>query len=523
MANKFIDDKITHIASDIEKIRTKPGMYVSYIGQKGSLHLCKELINNAIDECVNKNSPGDSIDIYLDESENTITVSDNGRGVPFEMMEIICTTLQSGSKFTREGTGGGSAGENGVGLTACNALSNKFEIISYRYGEKSVISFTEGKLIAEQSTTKIKNTDKHGTTFILTPSKEILGNDCDIISDNLIAWFEKIVYLIPSNIKSVLSVKKKGRESLITKKYSNKNGLYDLCKKLCPKSLLDPIYFIDSAKMKENIHGKEVDRFIGLEVAFTYNSTSIEFESESFCNFVNTIDGGTHVDAAKTAIMQYLTRQVKDSLSEREAKKIEINFNDASQGLFLTIYLNTDYQPYFTGQTKEKLGNSDLIKPIRDIVYKNISEYFNKNPKELKKIIDRIKANAKARMESTKIRNSVIKGESNSFDEFLMDNYVPPNNRQKTGYRELFIIEGLSAKGSVNSGRYDKDIQGVFAMRGVPLNAYGVNLDKVLLNAEFNTLVKILGCNIGQRFDITKLKFDKIIIMTDADSDGLTQ
>ena len=263
-----------------------------------------------------------------------------------------------------------------------------------------------------------------------------------------------------------------------------------------------------------------IDRFIGLEIAFTYSSTSIEFQSESFCNFVFTVDNGSHVDATKTALMQYFTRQAKESLSEREAKKIDINFNDSSQGLFLTVYLRTNYQPYFTGQTKEKLGNSDLIKPIRDIVYKNISDYFNKNPKELKIITDRIKANAKARIASTKIRNAVIKGETNNFDEFLMDNFVPANNRGKGSYRELFIIEGLSARGTVDSSRFDRDTQAVFSMRGVPLNSFGINLDKVLLNAEFNTLVKILGCNIGTRFDITKLRYDKIIIMTDADSDG---
>ena len=115
---KFIDDKIEHIESDIRKIQVKPGMYISQIGSEGSLHLCKELINNAIDECINQNSPGDTIDIYFDEGENEITVSDNGRGIPFENLEIVCTSLQSGSKFTREGTGMNSAGENGVNFSA---------------------------------------------------------------------------------------------------------------------------------------------------------------------------------------------------------------------------------------------------------------------------------------------------------------------------------------------------------------------------------------------------------------------
>ena len=286
---KFTDDKIEHIEDDIKKIQTKPGMYISYIGSRGALHLVKELINNAIDECINKNSPGDTIDVFFDESENMVTVSDNGRGIPFESMMVVCTKLQSGSKFTREGSGGVSAGENGVGLTACNALSSLFEIISFRYGEKSTVSFNEGILSGTQKTIKIKNTDKHGTTFVLKPSITYMG-ECNIVTDELIGWIEKIVYLLPSDIKLNLSIKKKGKESLVNKKYSNKYGLYDLCKKLCPKALVDPIHFIKTTSLKEKIHDKEIDRYIGLEVAFTYNSSSIEFEAESFCNFVNTVD-----------------------------------------------------------------------------------------------------------------------------------------------------------------------------------------------------------------------------------------
>ena len=519
-ASKFIDDKIEHIESDIAKVQTKPGMYIAQIGSAGSLHLCKELINNAIDECINKNSPGNVIDIYFDEGENEIIVSDNGRGIRFEDMMIVCTTLQSGSKFTREGSGGGSAGENGVGLTACNALSHKFEIISYRYGEKSKVSFTEGILQGSQTTTKIKNADKHGTTFVIQPSRKYMGEDCDIITDDLLGWIEKIIYLISSDIKINLSIKKKGKESLVNKKYVNKNGIYDLVKKNCSKSIVDPISFIQTMRMKEKLHDRTIDRFIGLEVAFTYNQSSVEFESDSFCNFINTTVGGVHVDAVKTGILQYVTKQTKDNMSEREAKKIDITFNDAAQGLHLVVNLNTDLNPQFTGQTKEKLGSNEFFKPLREMTYRALTEYFNKNPKDLKKIMDRVKTNAKARIESTKVRNSVIRGETTNFDELLMENFIPCNNRGKGSYRELIIIEGKSARGTVSTGRFDRDTQAIFSIRGVPLNSFGLNIDKVLQNAEFNSLIKILGCNCGNKFDMSKLKYDKIILMADADSDG---
>lgn len=409
-----------------------------------------------------------------------------------------------------------------VGLTACNALSEIFEIISYRYGEKSKVSFNEGKEVASQVTTKLRGNDKHGTTFVLKPSKLYMGEDSDIISNDLIDWIEKISFLLPQGITIVLSIKKRGKESVVNKKYTNKEGLYDLTRKFCDKPLLEPIHFIDSMKMTEKVHDKVIDRFIGLEVGFTYNSTSVEFEAISFCNFVNTVDNGVHVDAVKTGLLQFLTKQTKDALSERESKKIDITFSDASQGLFLSVYLSTDFAPQFTGQTKEKLSNQEFFKPIRDMTYKALTDYFKKSPKELKKITDRIKMNAKARIESTKVRNSVIRGETSNFDEHLMVNFIPANNKGKNDYRELFIIEGKSAKGTCGSGRFDRNTQAVFAIRGVPLNAFGVRIDKVLLNAEFNSLVKILGCNIGERFDITKLKYDKIIIMADADSDGST-
>lgn len=276
-------------------------MYISYLGSAGSLHLAKELINNGIDECINKNSPGDTIDVFLDEAENTISVSDNGRGIVPENLLVVSTKLQSGSKFDRTSSSS-SAGENGVGITAANALSDKFEIIVYRYGEKSKVEFSKGKTTNGVVTTKIKDANKHGTTFIMQPSKFFMGDDCDIIADDLIAWLDKIVYLIPVGIKLNLSIKKKGKESLVTKKYVNKDGLYDYIKTLCKKPLVSPIHFIKSVKMTETFHGEKFDRFLGIEAAFTYDSNSVEFVTDSFCNYVATIDGNNILPTIKVTL-----------------------------------------------------------------------------------------------------------------------------------------------------------------------------------------------------------------------------
>jgi DNA gyrase subunit B len=518
MVEKFVDDKIDWKEDDIEKIQTKPNMYISYLGSRGVLHLSKEVINNMIDECINPNSPGNDIDIILDEVENTLTVSDNGRGIPFEKMEVVCTKLQAGSKFTREGSGG-SAGENGVGLTAVNALSDYFEISVRRYGEKASIKFARGKMTQQVKAKKDSKTDAHGTTTIFKPSSYFMGDDCQISSEGLLEWMEKIIYLVPPDIRINFQAIRKGKESNINKKFKNKNGLLDYVKKLTKKPILDPIFFMESMKLKEYLKGKELDRFMGLEVAFTFNSSPGDMIVDSFCNFVNTVDNGVHVDAVRQGITQYLSKHTRESLSERDAKRLDIIPNDVTSGLVLTVNVSTNMNPQFSGQTKEKVGSSELFKPLRDMTYRAMNDHFRKNPKELKKLTDYIKTNAKARIEATKVRNSVVKGNTTSLDEHKIKGFTPALARGRNDYRELLLVEGESAVGSLNQDKFNQ-FQATYGLRGVPLNTFGLKLDKVLTNNEFRDLVKLLKTNIGEKFDITKLWYKKIIIMTDSDVDG---
>lgn len=515
---KFIDDVIDHKESDIEKIQTKPGMYISYLGRRGALHLAKEVINNMIDECINPNSPGNEIDIYLDEPENTLIVSDNGRGIPFDKIELVCTKIQAGSKFTRESSGS-SAGENGVGLTAINALSEKFEIISKRYGEKASIKFQEGKLVQPLTIKKV-NSDKHGTITIFKPSKFYLGEDCDIPTDELIEWVEKIIHLIPSDIKITLQVNKKGKDASINKKYKNKKGLFDYVKKLCKEPLLSPVHIMQSTKLKEYDKGREIDRFIGLEVAFTYNSSpSMDMVVDSFCNFVNTVDNGVHVDAVRQGIIQYLTKATKESLNSREAKNLDIINHDVTNGLVLSVNLSTNMNPQFAGQTKEKITNNAFFKPLREMTYKELDKYFKENQKDLKKITEYIKTNAKTRIKAAELRSSAVKGVTSNIDEHTIKGYEPAINKRKGEYRELLIIEGESAAGTANQARFN-EFQAIYALKGVPTNTFNLTLKDIQDKKEFYNLVQILRCNIGHKFNIDDLWFDKIIILSDSDVDG---
>lgn len=517
--NRFIDDKIEHKESDIEKIQTKPNMYISRIGSAGALHLAKEIINNGIDECTNTNSPGRNVNIFVDESTNQLIVSDDGRGIPFDSLEVVCTKLQAGSKFTREGSGGSSAGENGVGMTAVNAMSDVFEIVSFRYGETGTIKFKRGEKQQDVSVRKTKDADAHGTTVVFEPSGFFLG-ECPIIIDDLVAWIENIIYLVPVGITIHLQAKRKGKESILRKKYQNQNGLYDYVKKLTEKTaILDPIHLMGTTTATELDKGREMTRGIGLEMSFTYNSSPSDPFVKSFCNFVDTIDHGVHVDAARSALTTFLVTKTRESLNDRDAKRLDITSADALSGMVLSVYLATEMQPHFSGQTKEKVGNLELHRPVRKVAMEQIEAYFRENPKDLKKICDYIKMNARVRYEANKARNSVVRGTTTSIDELKMSHFHRANNGGRNDYRELFLIEGESAGGTANQAR-SKEYQAVFGLRGVPLNAFTEKLDRVLKNNEFATLVRILKTNIGNKFDISKLYYNKIIIMTDGDIDG---
>lgn len=528
---KFVDDKIEHKDDDIEKIQTKPGMYMSYFGRRGAAQLVYEDVNNKIDEVINPKSPGKEIKIFIDEAENEAVISDDGRGVEFNDLELICTKLQSGSKFTRE-QGGRTAGENGVGLTVINALSDEFEIISTRYNQKGSVIFNKGKKVRDLEVKKI-NSDKHGLTVRFKPSKIFLGKDCTIDSDLILEWISKIIYMVPTDKTIYLTINKKGKESTIQKKFKNKKGFYDYIKNKCKKAIVDPVHIMNSTKLseivtevtldkkgKEEIIEREVKRFMGLEFAFTYEKGS-ELFIDSFCNFINTTLAGTHADAVKQGIQQFLSGATKKTLNDKEADKIDITFNDVTEGLQLALYLSTDMQPHLVGQTKDRLDNSEFFKPIRQLTYTGLTQYFREHPKELSKICDFVKINAKARIAATKAKDNVIKRTATShIDDYMIDKFTAANNIGINEYREIYLIEGKSAKGSANQGRFDNDTQALFAFQGVPLNTFIRALAKVLDNNEFKLLVYVLRCGIGKDFDIKKLWYNKIIIMTDADVDG---
>jgi DNA gyrase subunit B (fragment) len=501
---KFKDDDIRVIEDDLERLRERTTVYISYKGDKGALHLCKELINNAIDEAMSPKSPCKNIQIVFNEKENRLTVSDDGRGIPFQHIIDVVTKLQSSSNFgkTKEGAEVSlKAGENGIGLTAINALSEFLTIIVTREGKRGTFNFVDGRLQGEPIYEQA-DPNEHGTTAIFVPSEKYLG-PCHIKEADLFSWLSLISHFVPSS-KTIYytPIKKKGDEKKTIKlKYAN--GPVKLLESNMKKPLLSTTMNFKSANPN-------------VQICFNYDEADSTdgYNTISFCNWVNTIQHGEHVSGAKTGYCQAMMKIVPTYMTENEKKKWNITFEDIRLGLCTEIFLFHN-DPQFTGQTKECVGNREIFKDVRDAVYKATMVYMKDNAAEAKKISNYIKKNARARLEVSKIRKSDYKA-MDSFEESVMSGYSPAIGK---GYKELYIVEGDSAKGGVTGVR-DAMTQAVFKIKGNPKNTYGIKLAEVLQNAEFKTLIKIIGTGIGKDFNLAQSKFDKIIIFVDSDIDG---
>lgn len=517
---QYEDDEHLIIDDDIKRLQVRTGMYIGYKGSKGALHLTKELINNMIDECTNSKSPGRNINILLDTTTNTFMISDDGRGIPFDKLEDLCTKIQSGSKMTRTNGGGASAGENGVGMTATNALSERFESISTRFGEEATIKFREGEKVQDVTIKKAKDPDHHGQAFIFKPSDKYLSVEDDpaiIPRDELESWIEEISYLLPTDITIRFNVTIEGGK-LYTKKYRNKEGMKELMEKSFNK-ITDIIHIKDIMYFNELVEGDQVKRYTGIEVAIAYSNEDSDEYVNSFCNFVNTVDGGTHVNAVQAAIINVLKDITEKTLTEAQAKKMNIIPNDIKSGLKLLINVKTETDPGFSGQVKEKVGNQLLYKQIRPMVMHNLRTELNRNEKLKKKITDIVKMNAKARIAADSEKEAVIKRSKTEFmDLFDNDRYIPAKTRSRHEYSECLIVEGDSAGNAIKIKGFP--FQASVFLRGVSLNAFTAPLSKVMNNAELRLFIRACQAGVGENFNLDKFFFDKVILMTDGDSDG---
>ena len=542
MSTGFKYDKINVTTNDIQRVQTKPTVYIPYTEEDGGLHLCKEIINNIIDENENENSPCTGGILHYDQSEDTFYAEDNGRGIPFDDLLSACTILHSGSKELRDQGGDASAGENGMGITVVNALSEIFEITSYIGGQARVIKFRDGELVSDKIV-PIANKDKHGLAVKFKPSKTFLGKKAKIPVTRLEDWLLKTSFVMPSGITFKYSSTRTGKEVSNSIVFKNKNGIAGFLPKCSPTCdlLKTPLVFSNHISITENdvpvriqdpddptktkVELKSFERYIELNVAMNYDSNSNDTVQFAFTNCIWNIRGGKHMDAALSAFVSFMRKKVKSSFNKKESK-LTVSESDILSGLNIVVSINTTLSTKFVGQGKEILGNEAFFKPVKDMMDEALVEYFRNSDtkKTLNRLIDFIKMNIKARMESTKVKTKVK--QSTSFvDDREIPGYVAPGNiREKGAYREIYIVEGDSAGGNARSGRYDNNIQGLFKLRGKPTNVYDSSYleikAKQLYAIEYKNMFKAFGTGMGPDFVLEDLLFDKIIIGSDADIDG---
>ena len=553
---KIIDDKFVNIVNDIEKVQKKPTMYISYTGPEGVLHLAREITNNVIDEHGNPKTISDGTgNIFYDVEENMITVEDHGRGIPFDELENACTILQSGSKMDR--VDGDSAGENGVGMTVCNALSEIFEIISTRNGQARMLRFRDGKKIDDRIVT-IKNQSKHGLTVSFKPSQFLLGEGSTLPIDGYEDWLQKLSFFMDPSLKLKFTVSKvPGKSDSVTKTYHNTTGIAGFLPYMSPDAdfLVKPITLVNQSKLVEKSipvftpnadgtmqrHLEDMDRDLRIEFSFNYTTADDQPRVYAFCNDIENIQGGVHQDAVLNGLTSVLLKMVKDN--QKKGDKVEVTGKDILTGLRLVLNLRTNYSTKFESQTKHKLGNQELSAPIRSLVVSTLTEFFKlqENKKYVTKISELLRENAKIRTDNTEKRSKIKREVPTVLNSKLIVGYNPANlvGKNINGEElELYIVEGQSAGGLVRRARYNNDIQGILATKGNPSNVYGISSKELAAQNRKSTkkiaeedanekkafivvlLDQILQCGYGDHYDESKLVYKKIIIGSDADIDG---
>ena len=534
-----------HIESDIQKAQLKTNLYLTEYGHQGAFHLAREIIQNNIDECLDDNSQGNTIEISYDKATDILTCEDNGRGFNEDKydLSIFCTTMQSGSKFFRTGSAD-SAGEFGIGLTIVNALSDVFIIESFREKENThhSLEYHEGVLYKESKTT-LKGNKKHGTIVKFKASPKYLGVDCELPIEDVIKWLDDLFYLnseklLDKNISCKLTIYD-GFKVISTHKFKPQ-PFYKLLEKLIPNnfqkkdlstmiSLSGNTIFVEKSKLlkeekdgTKNVEIVPTEKNIHMDIAFQYcvkadyNEPAIY---DTYCNYANTINNGVHLVAFEEVFCRLMQNKCYSTMSDSQKDKLKITWDDIRNNLFCVINLSSNASVGFVGNQKQAIGNKDLIPYMKELITKLLNDYFSQNQQVATELVKIVKLNAKTRLEVQKVKTASQVEKLNTFREHQMQSFIRCNNTGKQ-WKELFLCEGNSASSGLRNA-CDPDTQAIFMLRGVVHNSVKADsFAKTMENQEFKNLVTVLKCGAGSTFNLDKLYFNRINIFTDADVDG---
>lgn len=492
------------VLEGLEAVRLRPGMYIGSTSKEGLHHLVWEIVDNSIDEALA--GFANKIEVFI-ETDNSITVIDNGRGIPVDIqertgrpaVETVFTVLHAGGKFG----GGGykvSGGLHGVGSSVVNALSAQLDVRVYKNGQVYYQEYRRGEVVADLKV--IGETDRSGTTVHFTPDPEIFTETTEFEFTKLNKRIQELAFL-NRGLNLSITDKREGLEQ--TKEYHYEGGIASYVEYLNEnKDVIfeTPIY----------TEGEMED--ITVEVAMQY-TTSYHENVISFANNIHTHEGGTHEQGFRTA----LTRVINDYAKKNKIlKENEDNLTgeDVREGLTAVISVKHPV-PQFEGQTKTKLGNSEVVKITNRLFSDAFAEFLLENPQIARRIVEKGILASKARIAAKRAREVTRKKsglEISNLPGKLAD--CSSNDATKT---ELFIVEGDSAGGSAKSGR-NREFQAILPIRGKILNVEKASMDKILANEEIRSLFTAMGTGFGADFDVTKARYQKLVIMTDADVDG---
>ncbi len=504
-ATEYGASQIT-VLKGLEAVRKRPGMYIGSTSERGLHHLVYEVVDNSIDEALAGFADKISVIIHAD---NSITVDDNGRGIPVDIhpiekipgVELAMTVLHAGGKFDKESYKV-SGGLHGVGVSVVNALSEILKVWVRRDGKEHYMDFVRG-----DTKTKLKVIGE-------SPRKQT-GTKIWFKPDHLI--FTELVYnygTLASRLRE-LSFLNKGvtitlrDERLGEEKeevFLAKNGLREFVQHLNSgrKPLHNEVIYLETTKDD-----------IGIELALQYND-GYNDNVFSFVNNINTHEGGTHLTGFKSALTRVINQYIQKSSLAKKDKDVTLSGDDVREGLTAVLSVKV-HEPQFEGQTKTKLGNSEVESAVKTVVNEWLAAYLEEHPRTANIVIDKAMSAARAREAARKARD--LTRRKSALDVGNLPGKLADCSLTDPALCEIYLVEGDSAGGSAKQGR-KREFQAILPLRGKIINVEKARIDKVLSNEEIRTIITALGTGIKEEFDITRARYHKVIIMTDADVDG---
>lgn len=498
------------VLEGLEAVRKRPAMYIGDTGQRGLHHLINEVVDNSIDEALAGYCDYITVSINKDGS---LTVKDNGRGIPVDMhekfglpaVEVVLTKLHAGGKFDKD-TYKVSGGLHGVGVSCVNALASHFEAEIHRDGKIHVMEFERG--ITKTPLTVTGKTDKRGTIITFYPDPEIFTQTTEFKFDIIADRMRELAFLNPAITIELIDEREEDPE-IGREVYHFDGGVKDFVQYLdeTRESMMDtPIYITGEIEM------------VPVELAIQYNRSFTE-NVHSYVNNINTREGGSHVSGFRRALTRSLKNYAEKNGLIKANSKVNISGEDFREGLTAVLSVKVQ-EPQFEGQTKTKLGNSEVQSAVEVVVYDQLNEYLEQNPKTARQIIEKVVLAAEAREAARKARQLVQR-------KSIMSGGGLPGKLADCSIKdpehcEIYLVEGDSAGGSAKMGR-NRSFQAILPLRGKILNVEKAKINRILENKEIQAMITAFGTGVGhgdEDFELEKLRYHKIIIMTDADVDG---